>query len=236
METNTHTPRKQRKQRKPRRGDRQITVLRPTEIIVNPGATVHIRSTMPKSTIVHLRFLYNGTLTVAGLQTASKQLRNNGAYDVDPSLASTAMPGFVEWMSFYSRYRVLATTSSGQIINREDFPLLFNHGYSSQFQSPNSIKSSMFENRLCKTVLLPQSGSGGGVRFYSHATMLNITGDVSVYTSDQWTGTAGANPNALNYVHCAIDSTQGASINTGAYLRWVLEMEIEFFEPKTLSS
>lgn len=204
--------------------------------LVRVERPVHFRQVQPRAIMVNLTYLYQGQLNNVGLFIASKQLRANGVYDVDPAVASTAVVGFTEWMTLYQRFRVYRVKSYGEVINREGFPLLMNTGFASQFESANSIGVDKFQNRLSKTRVLPQAGSGGAVRFNHSASMQEISGDVSVYTSDNWAGTSGANPAAMNYAHASVASQTGNGLVLGAFLRWNLEFQVEFFEPRHMNS
>jgi len=54
-----------------------------------------------------LKYTQIGAQTIAaGGQTTSIRLRPTAAFDIDPLLGGTAMPGFIEWSGFYSSYRV----------------------------------------------------------------------------------------------------------------------------------
>jgi hypothetical protein len=55
----------------------------------------------PPSIYVKLRYNIEKHVINSPLASASYSWYANGVYDVDPAVASTAVPGFVEWMSLY---------------------------------------------------------------------------------------------------------------------------------------
>lgn len=83
------------------------------------------RTIVPDSYITNLRFCDSShtTLNNALSNFASIRFRPSAAYDIDPVLASTAVPGFNELAGLYGRYRVLQSTIRVNFTNLEKFPI-----------------------------------------------------------------------------------------------------------------
>jgi len=92
----------------------------------------------PATVTVPLKYLVHGTLNNAGAIRVSNSYRTD-AYDVDPAIGSTAMPGFAEWATIYQRFRTLEMAYEHRIANNEAFALNILHGF-----SPNLISSGTF--------------------------------------------------------------------------------------------
>jgi len=58
-----------------------------------------------------------------GLTYATIRFRPSSAYDIDPILGSTSIPGFNEFANFYGRYRVLMSKIKVHFSNLEKVPV-----------------------------------------------------------------------------------------------------------------
>jgi len=76
----------------------------------------------PPRTRVWLGFSKTVLVTNVGLNTANIRLVPTNAYDVDPTIGSTAVPGFTEWGGLYRFYRVVASRIKVSFMNNEAFP------------------------------------------------------------------------------------------------------------------
>lgn len=61
-------------------------------------------------------------MTHTGFATTNIRYSASNAYDVDPTVGSTAMPGYTELSTLYRRYRVFSTTLVATFANLEVFP------------------------------------------------------------------------------------------------------------------
>jgi len=77
---------------------------------------------VPPRTRVWLGFSKTVLVTNVGLNTANIRLVPTNAYDVDPTIGSTAVPGFTEWGGLYRFYRVVASRIKVSFMNNEAFP------------------------------------------------------------------------------------------------------------------
>jgi len=199
---------------------------------------VFFKNIVPQRVVTRLKYLYTGFLMNNGFNAASVQLRANGIFDIDPALASAKVTGFDEWITFFTRYRVLKVKSSCIFSNRENFPILVNLGIEPTFFSPNSKNLVYFENANNKTWLLSNGSSGGTKKLVINKTAQEIYGDPAVYEDLIYIGTPTTNPSGLFYTSAAIDcSTAGTvMIAGGATIRWEVEVDCEFFERRQFVS
>lgn len=111
------------------RGSKKSSVKK---TILNPGMgekSSITRMTMAASTIVPFKYLVHGILNNVGGVRASNRY-DSDAYDVDPALGSTAMPGFAEWATLYQRFRPLRMKYEYEIANNETFNIVVLSGFS----------------------------------------------------------------------------------------------------------
>jgi hypothetical protein len=73
---------------------------------------------------VDLKFFGTSRLSfLVGEDVKTKRYQPSAAYDVDPLLATVAMPGFTEWAAFYGSYRVNASKITTKFSQNRDYPI-----------------------------------------------------------------------------------------------------------------
>lgn len=83
------------------------------------------RTILPDSIITNLEFIDQTNLVIknAVSNVASVRYRPSGAFDVDPNLLSSAIPGFKELSSLYGKYRVISSRCTVTFANLENLPV-----------------------------------------------------------------------------------------------------------------
>jgi len=201
---------------------------------INSGMFV----TQPNSQLITLKYIANQTVNQAGFTFASYSYNANGAYDVDPALGSTAMPGFNEWSRLFVTNRVQTTKVKAFLVNNENFPIILNSTWLSNnsFSGANTFPPSEYGNRFSKTRMLSAKGGMDKVQISEKMAMDQLFGDQS-YWGDvvQFEGTAASNPSTLFQVVFGIASATGAPLVNGVSLYAEFEFCIKFFDPRTLT-
>jgi hypothetical protein len=196
---------------------------------------VLFKDIVPPSVIVRLKYIVNRSLNNAGLNTASIQLRANGLYDVDPALASTPVPGFVEWMTMFQKYRVLKVNSKCIYISRDSgLNPIVNMGMGNTFHAANAKTIGYFEGSDQKTTMVSSTASNGRSLSMTRTTTY-IVGDEEALAEEQYCGTNATNPVNLWFVSIAADvSYIGAAFVNGVSIRWETEFFAEFYLRRNL--
>jgi len=88
-------------------------------------AELRFREFIPQSLSVKLPYTGNFLLTNSSLFVASKALRTNSVYDVDPALGSTDTQGYTRFAEDYNYYRVVKYKYKITVVNQNNFPLDF---------------------------------------------------------------------------------------------------------------
>jgi hypothetical protein len=197
---------------------------------------VFLKDIVPEKVLVKLKYIVNRSLSNAGINTCSIQLRANGMYDLDPALASTATPGFVEWGAFFRRYRVMKVATKCTFCNREVFPVILNLGFEPTLYAANA-KTIGFYAGSNQMTELSGANSNVVVKMGMSKNAEQITGDPMVWTDIGYTGTTGTNPGSLFYVSISADASYLGAVFTalGVSVRWETEFEVEFFERSALN-
>jgi hypothetical protein len=193
------------------------------------------RTIMPPEFDTNLKYLVQDVVTnVAGFG-ASIRFTNN-AYDVDPALASTAMPGFAEFAAFYARFRTLKVSYKFSCFNQEAFGLTLIHGFSNASIASGSLGITYAGNPLFKTTCIgAQTGNSTRVCAGS-ASVSKIVGTVQPLYDDLYTGSTTSNtlPTA-SHVHAYIGYLS-ANAGTAAGLAVTVEitLRVRFYKPNFL--
>jgi hypothetical protein len=199
-----------------------------------PKKEVLFKDIVPPSVIVRLKYLVNRRLNNAGLNTASIQLRANGLYDVDPAIASTPVPGFVEWMTMFQRYRVLKVKSTCRFVALDgSIPPIVNLGMGNTFHAANAKTIGYFEGSDQKTQIA--NINNAGIQLSMTRSSPEIIGDMEADAEEQYIGTNATNPVNLWFVSIAADvSYLGAAYVNGLGIRWETEFYAEFYLRRNL--
>lgn len=236
--SNKNTTKRNRK-RKQTRGEAGNAVASTIQRI-NPRdeKVVMFKDVIPNKLVTRLKYIISGNaLLNAGFNTVSRQMNANGVYDVDPALASTAVPGFTEFSGLYLKYRVLKTKSTCTFINREAFPVLINLGFENTFFTANTKTASYYDGKNQRSQLLPANMSSRGVTLSLTRTATEMIGDEEGQASANWANYVTGNPAALYYTSASASCAGlGAVFVLGVVIRWELEFWVEFYNSRLFTT
>jgi hypothetical protein len=197
---------------------------------------------MPDRLYTKLVFSGSNTLTVlAASNTAALRYRPSSAFDVDPLIGGTSMPGFTELGNIYATYRVtssrikisavLGTTSPAGTPTLVVVPLTVDP---SGTPSAATVQS-WAGNPYSKFMLLPTNGSEV-TTIISEMSTEKIFGSKEVYYDSNFSSVVTASP-ATNWfwgVGLNISPSVAANV-TVAYL-FKLEIGLEFYDRSRLAN
>ena len=127
----------------------------------------------------------------------------NGAYDVSNILASTAMPGFLEWSAFYNRYRVNMFAITARFHNPSPNPVYVGLVARTHDQPNMALWSEAREqqgNKYARTKLLGVAGSGQDTGSLKLVVPLGqfMGNKLGYKADDQYSALTTANPARTN--------------------------------------
>lgn len=195
------------------------------------------RDVMPNQYDTKLKYMTNLVVTNVGAFLASSRYTTN-AYDVDPSVGSTAMPGFTEFAGFYARFRTLAIKYKFSANNMELFPLTIIHGFSNSSIASGAVALTYAGNPLMvSSILGPLTGQGRGT-FQRKATVVKIAGTAQPLYDDIYTGSTTSSTLATaGTKHCYFAVVSPVLLTAaGVYLTVEIELTIRFYLPNWLLS
>jgi len=223
-----------------RRSAKPLRVVRQKSQSRNPpqrrlvGMTMYrsVRPVMPQEFDTRLKYLVQDVVTNIGGVAASVKFRTE-AYDVDPALASTAMPGFAEFAAFYARYRTLAMRYKFSAANQEAFSLTVIHGFSNSSIASGSLSIGFAGNPLMSSSILgPATGMNTKV-FSRKASVVAIAGTQQPLVDDLYTGsTTSATLATAGTVYCNFGILSSAALTAlGCLVTVEVELTIRFYRP-----
>lgn len=229
----------QRRPAKVLRASRQKRQLRNRIPRRNEGLTMYRspRPVMPVEFDTKLKYIVQDVVTNVGGVAASIKFRTE-AYDVDPALASTAMPGFVEFAGFYARFRTLAMRYKFSAANQEAFPLTVIHGFSNSSIASGSLTIPFAGNPLFHTSILgPATGQCRGI-YSQKATVVKIAGTAQPLYDDLYTGsTTSATMATAGTCYCNFGIISNAALTAlGVLVTVEVELTIRFYRPNFIAS
>lgn len=189
---------------------------------------------VPPSMVTRLVFqsTQHNPLNNVGLTYASVRFRPSSAYDVDPTIGGTSMPGFNEYAALYGKYRVLAFKIDVFFNNLEDFPL-YCIVFMSNFDLGNNYSQvqSQFGNTFTKFSTVSAKGGQDRTRlslgWLKHTTY--VGNDVPL-TDDDYAANTNTSPVNNVYFNVAIWTGNTTLLTVGASVLIVISSEVRFTE------
>lgn len=189
---------------------------------------------MPDKIFTKLKYSGTKLFTVAiGTQVIAYRFRPTSAYDIDPLLGGTSMPGFVELQNLYSSYRVSSSTLKVEA-NSVDatrastivvVPLNNDPGAAPTQATVQSWVANPY------AIYKANGTAGASTTSIRHRMSTEkIFGSLSVYFDDNFASLVTTSP--VNNWYWAVGIITPAAIATTAYNINVLtdlEMDVEFF-------
>jgi hypothetical protein len=228
---------KQNRQRK-RNGTPRPKARRAAPLLDLPRMNLYRspRVGMPQEYRTTLKYHTYGTVTNAAGFVASIKFSTN-AYDVDPTLGSTAMPYFLELSAIYQRFRTLRIGYKFIVQNAEAFPVSILTGFSQASVASGSLGITYAGNPHFKvTGLAPATGNSCRT-ITGSTTVCDIVGTQQPLFDDLYTGSTTSSTLATaSYVwaYCGINSTNALTA-LGMIVTTEIILDVVFHRPNLLA-
>lgn len=189
----------------------------------------------PQEYVTTLQYVTIGTLNTVAGTIASLRLTSN-AFDVDPSLGGTAMPGFTEYANFYTRFRVLQFSYETQFLNREAFNILGYSGFSNS--SAAVVGHTTTGQALWKSGTMGPLTGCNKLKLRDSQSIVTITGTKTSLFDDLFTGSTSSSslPSAGTCHYYAVIESPNAVFTAGggADYRVIISLKLQFYKVNTL--
>jgi len=183
---------------------------------------------LPNNIRVKMRFIQQTLINNAGAAFASLTYIANGLYDVDPRLASTAIPGFTELMTLYQNYRVDSTKIRAVLLNNETFAITISDAFTGiVVPAINSYRPNVYGNKFSRQTAISGKGGIDRVELLNQVNMSALFGSTA-YWGDvtQFLGTPATNPSTPLGWAVGIDSA--VALVNGVTMQLEMEFICEF--------
>jgi hypothetical protein len=187
-----------------------------------------------------LKYTQIGAQAVAvGAQSTYLRFRPTAAFDIDPLLGGTAMPGFIEWTGFYSSYRVTWSRMTLRVTpTATSTPLLIcllpmNIDLGGTPSAATIV--SLPDQPYAKSKLLGIAGSPT-ITLSSEMSTEKIYGSKMVYVDDNFASLVTTVPNN-NWFWSISSLTSVAAVATQTFfIEYSLDVGCEFYDRKQLQN
>jgi len=191
------------------------------------------RAVMPPEFDTVLSYHVQDQVTNVGALLASIKFDTN-AYDVDPALGSTAMPGFTEFAGFYSRFRTLAMSYKFSVANQEVFPLTIIHGFSNSSIASGAVNINYAGNPMMQSTMVgPLTGMCTRI-LRGSKTVCQINGTQQPLFDDLFTGSTTSSTltsTGTKYCYCAVVAPVVLTAAGGLLVTVEIKLRVRFYLP-----
>jgi hypothetical protein len=183
---------------------------------------------------VNLRFAKTTFMSNVTSTTTNIRFNPSYVYDVDPALASTALPGFTEWAGLYRLYRTRSSRITVDFSSQENFSGTCAVVPINNDPGQNHVAS--FTARYLAQPISRQKvvGSVGGMshaRISHYATTASFGGSADAEVEDNFSApTSGGSAPNNSWYWDVIYYTGFSPIVNGVFVNVVLDVEVEFSE------
>jgi len=180
-------------------------------------AQLNFREFIPQSLAVRLPYQSKFLLTNSSLTVASKALRTNSVYDVDPALGSVDTQGYNRFAEDYNYYRVIRYRYKLEVYNQNNFPVTF-----VVISSINNLTGStgigttdlttIQQNPSAQSRLIPAGVNSSAFHIFQKTmTPEQVEGTIMARTDDHYQSLTGSSPSNLTWINFSATSLDDVS-------------------------
>lgn len=191
---------------------------------------------MPQEYRTTLKYHTYGTVTNAAGFVASIKFGSN-AYDVDPTLGSTAMPYFSELAMIYAKFRTMRISYKFIVQNAEAFPISIIHGISNTSISSGSLGIGYAGNPLFQVTGLAPATGNSCKTVRGSKTICQVIGTQTPLWDDLFTGSTTSSTLATSstvWAYCGLNSTYALTA-LGMVVTSEISLDVLFYKPNLLA-
>jgi len=185
-----------------------------------------------------LRYNKTSYLSNVGVVYSNARWEPTFAYDIDPTVGSTAMPGFTELGALYTKYRVDSFVVKCSVVNKETFPVCV---YVCPVNFDPGANTANYQNYLSnrdskKKYLGVSTGNAQHV-FHQRVSVASFAGSATAtHIADYYSGGTSGTPAPANNLFYMLGSIADAVGVSGVDYTLDIDVTIEFFELASPSS
>jgi hypothetical protein len=185
---------------------------------------------MPDSILVRLKYTDAGAIRVnAAASLCSWRFRMNNPYDPDPLLGTGAVPGFVEWASFFRIYRVINFRYSIKMAGLDAIPGIAHTAPSENDLGANFANTYQLESTspYGKTSTFSALAGGRQAVINGVVNMEKFFGGLNYLGNDAFGALTTTSPTTQLFFN--IGFTTSAAMTLGVLYSGVFEFDVNFY-------
>lgn len=186
---------------------------------------------MPPRFKTRLQFNKFGIINNAGAVNANIRFVPTYAYDVDPAVGSTALPGFTELAGCYRRYRVNSFTARTTFTNKEGSGAVV---WMCPVNFDPAVNTASYQNYLsnpdCRNRMLGVVSGNAVGTLTVRSSVANFSGISNARVDDSTTASTTVAVAPVNNIWLGIGFVQNQVAVNGVEYNLILHLEIEFYE------
>ncbi len=194
--------------------------------------TVTTRNFAPDRFRTTLKFNAFGVKLNSGQAYMNIRYMPTNCYDIDPTLGSTAMPGFSELAGLYRRYRAIRFRAEVSFANAEAHTGVVWICPVNADPGANTTNYQYYlSNKRGKSVAIGPWGGNGVARLKTGwVGVAEFGGSKNPENDDRYSGDTNGSNAPQNIIWLAIGFLSDAAMTVGIQINLNLEVELEFFE------
>jgi len=184
---------------------------------------------MPDEMDVVLGYPLGGQLAAAAT-TIAKVWTPNAAWDVDPVLGSTSTPGFAEWATLYTYYRVFKYKIELEMCNLDTTPTSVYFVHTNE--NPGTVGTSYLDyaaQEYCSHNMVGNSTGMNKLRYRKTINCAKLLGSAALETADSLRSLTNAVPTDLLFFSIGLRSPASTNLTNGCVYSGYIFMTIRFY-------
>jgi len=184
---------------------------------------------MPDEMDVVLGYPLGGQLAAAAT-TIAKVWTPNAAWDVDPVLGSTSTPGFAEWATLYTYYRVFKYKIELEMCNLDTTPTSVYFVHTNE--NPGTVGTSYLDyaaQAYCSHNMVGNSTGFNKLRYRKTINCAKLLGSAALETADSLRSLTNAVPSDLLFFGIGLRSPASTNLTNGCVYSGYIFMTIRFY-------
>jgi len=209
--TGNNNGQRKKKGRKQKRGNRSRPEFR------GRHDQLRFREFIPQSVAVKLPYTSSFSLTNPSLIVASKALRTNSVYDVDPALGSTDTQGYTRFADDYNYYRVIKYQYKLEVYNQNNFPVVFVvissiTNLTGSTGIGTTDLSTIAQNPSAQSRMVPAGVNTSAFHIFKRTMRPEqVEGTPMTLTDDHYQSLTGSSPANLTWINFSATALDGTS-------------------------
>jgi len=233
----------QNKGQRRKKGGRQKRGNRSRSEFRGNHAELRFQEFIPQSVAVKLPYTDSFLLTNPSLIVASKALRTNSVYDVDPALGSTDTQGYTRFADDYNYYRVIKYKYMLEVYNQNNFPVVFVvissiTNLTGSTGIGTTDLSTIAQNPSAQSRMVPAGVNTSAFHIFTKTMRPEqVEGTIMTRTDDHYQSLTGASPSNLTWINFSARALDKVSpLINNVQVRVVITMYTQFYGRDTAST